>query len=74
MLDLHVELQGAGIVLGGRVAGKRITAGELRHSLEHVIAESRSREAAGELQKSLRANGSYRQAADEIEAYVAQVK
>jgi hypothetical protein len=37
------------------------------------MAESRYHEAAGALQASLRASGGYRQAADEIQAYIAQV-
>ncbi len=73
MIGLHVAAQGAGIVLRGHVAGKHITAGELRHSLERILAESRFREAAGKLQTSLRSSGGYRQAADEIQAYTAQV-
>ncbi len=41
--------------------------------MERILAESRYREAAGKLQTSLRASGGYRQAADEIQAYTAQV-
>jgi UDP:flavonoid glycosyltransferase YjiC (YdhE family) len=72
MIGLYVAEQGAGLVLRGHVAGKRVTSGELRHSLERILAESRYREAARALQTSLRASGGYRQAADEIQAYIAR--
>ena len=72
MIGLYVAAQGAGLVLREHVAGQRITSGELRHSLERIMAEPRFREAAGVLQQSLCASGGYRQAADEIQAFVAQ--
>jgi MGT family glycosyltransferase len=73
MIALHVAAQGAGLVLRGHMAGQRVTSGELRRALESILAEPRYREAAGALQKTLRASGGYRQAADEIQAYMAQV-
>ena len=72
MIGLYVAAQGAGLVLREHVAGQRITSGELRHSLERIMAEPRYREAAGVLQQSLRASGGYRQAADEIQAFIAE--
>jgi MGT family glycosyltransferase len=72
MIGLYVAAQGAGLLLREHVAGQRITAGELRHSLERIMAEPRYREGAGTLQQSLRACGGYRQAADEIQAFIAQ--
>lgn len=73
MIGLYVAAQGAGLVLRGHVAGKRVTSGELRHSLERILAESRYHEAARALRAPLRASGGFRQAADEIQAYIAQV-
>jgi MGT family glycosyltransferase len=72
MIGLYVAAQGAGLLLREHVAGQHITSGELRHSLERIMAEPRYREAAGALQQSLRASGGYRQAADEIQAFIAQ--
>jgi hypothetical protein len=70
-IGLNVADQGAGLVLRGHLSGKRVTSGELRHTLERVMAEPRFCEAATALQKSLRETGGYREAADEIQAYVA---
>jgi UDP:flavonoid glycosyltransferase YjiC (YdhE family) len=50
---------------------KPITAGALRQALAIVSSEPGYREAAQELQRSLRATGGYQQAADEIQTYVA---
>jgi MGT family glycosyltransferase len=71
MIGLYVAAQGAGLLLREHVSGQRITAGTLRHSLERIMAEPRYREAARALQQSLRASGGYRQAADEIQAFIA---
>jgi MGT family glycosyltransferase len=72
MIGLNVAARGAGIVLRGHVAGKRVTAAELRRALNRVLAEPSFREAASVVQKSLDATGGYRQATDEIQAYIAQ--
>lgn len=69
-----VEAQGAGIVIGDRLARGRLTVSELRHSLDTVLSEPRYREAAREVQKTLRETGGYRRAADEIQAYLAQAE
>jgi MGT family glycosyltransferase len=60
--------RGAGIVVDGRVRNRRITPRQLRAALDAVLGEPRYRAAAGELQRSLRSTGGYREAADLIEA------
>lgn len=67
-----VAMRGAGVILEDWLLRKQITSGLLRRTLEAVLSEPRYREAARELQASLRATGGYRQAADEIQAYLAQ--
>jgi MGT family glycosyltransferase len=66
-----VAARGAGQIIDDYVRCKPITAGALRQALTVVLSEPRYREAAQALQRSLRATGGYRQAADEIQAYVA---
>lgn len=51
---------------------KPLTADVVRHALALVVAEPRYRVAAQELQRALRATGGHRQAADELQAYLAQ--
>jgi MGT family glycosyltransferase len=65
-----VAARGAGYIIDDQVRRKPITAGALRQALAAVSSEPRYREAAQEMQRSLRATGGYRQAADEIQAYV----
>ncbi len=72
MIALSVAARGAGIILREHMAGKRVMAAELRSALERILAEGRFREAAKAAQTSLHGTGGYRQAADEILAYVAQ--
>ena len=71
LIGLHVADRGAGLVLRGHVAGERVSAAQLRGALERVLSEPGFRVAASALQKALHATGGYRQAADEIQAYVA---
>jgi MGT family glycosyltransferase len=71
LIGLHVAHQGAGLVLRGHVAGERVSAAQLRGALERVLSEPGFRVVASALQKSLHATGGYRQAANEIQAYVA---
>lgn len=66
-----VEAHGAAIVIGDQSARGHVTTAELQSALDKVLSEPRYREAAGEVQKTLRATGGYRQAADEIQAYIA---
>lgn len=72
LIGLHVVAQGAGVLLREHVAGKRLTSSKLRHALERIIEEVHYREAAKAVQSVLRMSGGYRQAADKIQAYVAQ--
>lgn len=71
-IALGVAASGAGLVLREHMAGKRIPAEELRRTLQSILTEPRFREAAAEAQESLRASGGYRQAADEIQAFIAE--
>jgi UDP:flavonoid glycosyltransferase YjiC (YdhE family) len=66
-----VAARGAGHIIEDQISHKPITADALRQALTLVSSEPCYREAAQELQRSLRATGGYRQAADEIQAYVA---
>ncbi len=72
MTALNVAVKGAGLVLRGHVAGKRITSAELRRALEGIMAEPRFDETAKVMATSLRATGGYRRAADEIQAFIAR--
>jgi hypothetical protein len=67
-----VEARGAGLVIGDKLGRGSVTASELRQALDAVLSQPRYREAALEVQKTLRATGGYLQAADEIQAYIAQ--
>jgi MGT family glycosyltransferase len=67
-----VAARGAGYIIDDQIRRKPITAGALRQALAAVSSEPHYREAAQELQRSLRATGGYRQAADEIQAYIAE--
>ena len=67
-----VAARGAGLILEERLLGKPLGAARLRQALETVLRESRYRDAARALQQAVRATGGYRQAADEIQAYLAR--
>lgn len=69
-----VEAQGAGLVLNDQVAGGRITAAALRQALDTTVSQPGCREEARRVQAMLRATGGYRQAADEIQAFMAEKK
>jgi MGT family glycosyltransferase len=69
---LAVTIRGAGLVLRAQLSGGQITAAQLRQALDTVLSEPSYREAAQALQRSLHATGGYRQAADEIQACLAQ--
>lgn len=66
-----VAARGAGLIVESRMHRKPITVSDLRRALEQILSTPRYREAAREMQKSLRASGGYRQAADQIQAYIA---
>ena len=69
-----VAARGAGIVINDQLAHGQVTAARLRGALEEMLASPRYREAAEEIQKSLRAMGGYRQAVDEIQSCITQGK
>jgi MGT family glycosyltransferase len=66
-----VAARGAGHILDAYIRGRPLTPAALRQSLDHVLAKARYREAARELQRTLRATGGYQQAAEAITAYLA---
>lgn len=67
MLNARIITQkGAAVIVN-----KKASAEELRKTLETFIADTRYRTAAAALQQTLRATGGYREAADEIQAYIA---
>jgi MGT family glycosyltransferase len=67
-----VEAQGAGLTIRDQVTGGRVTAAQLRQALDTVLSDAKYREAALEAQAVLRATGGYRQAADELQAFIAE--
>lgn len=73
LIGLEVATRGAGLVLRGHVAGRRVTAAQLRPAVARVLSEPSFRMAASAVQTALRETGGYRQAANEIQAYVDHV-
>ena len=69
-----VVAQGAGYLLEEHMRHKPISAAALRKAVDVVTSEPRYRQRAGELRQALRATGGYRQAADEIQAYLKKGK
>ena len=69
-----VASRGAGLVLEEQATGRQVSASVLRRSLEELLSETSYREAASEIQKSLRATGGYLQAAGEIQAFLTASK
>jgi MGT family glycosyltransferase len=67
-----VAARGAGIIIDEPVRRKPVTATVLRQLLDAVLSDPHYGEAARDIQSSLRATGGYRQAADEISAYLAE--
>ena len=67
----NIEARCAAFVIDNYVRGKSITSLELRGAVDKVIETPSYQNAAGELQTMLQATGGYRQAADEIQAYMA---
>ena len=74
IIGLNVADRGAGLVLRGALSGRRIAATELSAALERVLHEPGFHEAAKALQESLRESGGYKQAADEIQAFITKGK
>jgi MGT family glycosyltransferase len=69
-----VAAQGAGLVIEDQLKRGHVTASTLRQSLEKVLSEASYKQGASKVQEMLRATGGYRQAADEIQSYVAADK
>jgi MGT family glycosyltransferase len=67
-----VTARGAGYLIDDQLRRRPVTPESLRRALAEVVSEPRYRAAAQELQRALRATGGYRQAADELLAYVAR--
>lgn len=67
-----VEAQGAGIIVDSQRQRGHFTAIELQRALATILTEPRYRLAAQKVQQILRATGGYQQAADEIQAYLAE--
>jgi MGT family glycosyltransferase len=67
-----VAARGAGHIIEDHVRGRPVPSAALRQALDMVLSQPRYREAAAQVQRSLRATGGYRQAADELQAYLAE--
>jgi len=65
-----VVASGAGLLIEDQVARGRVPIAKLRPAVDAILSEPRYRAAAQEVQKSLQATGGFRQAADEIQAYL----
>jgi MGT family glycosyltransferase len=66
-----IEVRGAALVINKVVGRKAVTASELRAAVETVLSQPSYQSAATALQEELHATGGYRQAADEIQKYIA---
>ncbi|MEZ4712091.1 MAG: glycosyltransferase [Caldilineaceae bacterium] len=65
-----VVKQGAALVIDDQVLRGRVDMVALRRALETMLADVRFSRAARIMQKELQATGGYRQAADELQAYI----
>jgi UDP:flavonoid glycosyltransferase YjiC (YdhE family) len=74
LIALNIVSQGADIALRDNMVGKYVTASELRDALEKILGEPQFKKAAKSMQSSLRQTGGYRQAADEIQAYITKLR
>jgi UDP:flavonoid glycosyltransferase YjiC (YdhE family) len=70
---LTVAGRGAALMRREHVAGQTLDASVLRRDVEKVLAARSFKTAALRMQKSIRATGGFRQAADEVQAYVGAV-
>ncbi|MBA3533004.1 MAG: glycosyl transferase [Ardenticatenales bacterium] len=66
------KAQGAGIIIDAQMKGRRILAAALRAAVDILLSEPSYRAGAVKVQQMLRATGGYKQAADEIQHYLAQ--
>jgi UDP:flavonoid glycosyltransferase YjiC (YdhE family) len=73
VIGLTVAGRGAALVRREHVAGQTLDASVLRRDVKKVLATPSFKTAALEMQKSIRATGGFRQAADEVQAYVGAV-
>jgi MGT family glycosyltransferase len=71
VIGLTVAERGAALVRREHVAGQRLDPSTLRRDVEHVLDMPSFKSAALELQTFVRATGGFKQAADELQAYVA---
>jgi MGT family glycosyltransferase len=67
-----VEKRGAGLVIDKQLSGT-LQPADLQQALDAIRADPNYRQATVTVQQTLRATGGYRQAADEIERYLANV-
>ncbi|MEZ4663541.1 MAG: glycosyltransferase [Caldilineaceae bacterium] len=65
-----VAKQGAALVMDDQVLRGRVDMVALRQALETMLADARFTRSARIMQKELQATGGYRQAADELQAYI----
>jgi UDP:flavonoid glycosyltransferase YjiC (YdhE family) len=70
VIGLTVAGSGAALVRREHIAGQTLDASVLRHDVEQLLATPSFKKAALEMQRSIRATGGFRQAADEVQAYV----
>lgn len=67
-----VSRLGAAVIVESQVREGQFTAAQLREILDRILREPGYRTAAQNVQKTLHATGGYHQAADEIQAYLAE--
>ena len=61
---------GAGLIINEQIRHKSVLAGRLRQALQEIFADPHYLEKAKETQRLLRGTGGFRQAANEIQAYL----
>ena len=64
--------RGAALVIDDQVLWGRVDMATLGQALESMLTDARYAQAAGSMQKELQATGGYKQAADELQAYIRQ--
>ena len=65
-----VTRRGAGLIIDEQIRHKSVPAGRLRQALQEIFADQHYLEKAKETQRLLRGTGGFRQAANEIQAYI----
>jgi MGT family glycosyltransferase len=66
-----VTARGVGLIVDKQLRHKKVTAAELRQALQEVLTNPHYAQKAKEIQKLLRETGGFKQAADEIQSYLA---